>query len=84
MVCQHFVGVLDHRMKHIPNLLNSLSELRESMHKVHKFLQMREIQTTVKRENCLDMDDVALELKGNFSWGFKNTENKEHSDSEDE
>ena len=55
------------------------------MESLHKFLVNNEVQSNIINSSKDDKENFSLRVKGNFSWGFKKTEDeKEEKDKKKE
>ena len=62
-------------MAWVPMAVSDFIQLCVSMKRVQKFLMVDEVQTNIREHVRLDRD--ALEIKGNFSWGFEEKKDKD-------
>ena len=84
------------RLRHATHIYEMFKELAEAMEKIHKYYASDEVQSNIVKNTKDDKNNIALKVKGNFSWGFekkkdedekekdKEVENKEEKDTEKE
>ena len=65
----------------LPTFLGDLVSLIVSLKRIDNFLDLHEVQSGIT-ERVNDSSEIALSLKGNFSWGFNTAKNDESEESE--
>ena len=58
------------KFRHATHIYEMFKELSESMIKIQKYYAMEEVQSNIITNAKDEKSDIALKLKGNFSWGF--------------
>lgn len=68
----------------LPSFLHDLSESSKAMYRLQKFHMLDETQDGVVTTTEEKWSKDALEVTGNFSWGFINKQEDEDSDEDDD
>ena len=63
-----FFGLITQMMFRVPNAITTYMQLLVSMKRVQEFLEVPEVQPNVRVTTR--MKESAVEVQGNFSWGF--------------
>ncbi len=67
--CVIFFGMISGPMIWVPMAITDFIQLKVSMKRVQKFLEVDEVQKHIRQEVKLDFD--SLRIKGSYSWGFE-------------
>lgn len=54
----------------VPNLWKSYKDIQTGLERIDSFLKMPDVQSGLRGHS----NEYALEVKGNFSWGFTNNQ----------
>ena len=77
VLCEVMIRRFNGNIGHLIRIYMQWDELTESLQKVHKFYASNEIQKgIIKKSKDVD-NEVALKVKGNFSWGFQKKDDSE-------
>ena len=60
-----------------PKFLTDYQEMSVSFNRIQRFLLIPDVQTNFKDRSKLINSDIALTIKGNFSWGFSDKSNED-------
>lgn len=75
MLIRKVLDSLREPLEHIPNFYNELQRVKVAMEKVTNFMKLHEVQ-----QNIISVDassEYAVNIRGNFSWGFATKETTE-------
>ena len=65
------------KCRHATHVYEMFRELLDSMKKIQKYYAADEVQSNIISSTKNDKSDIALKLKGNFSWGFEKAEGED-------
>ena len=81
-------SIMQEPLIQIPYFITELVEVIQSLKRIEGFLDLEEVQTGIVKRGQITDSELALSIKGNFSWGFstrsKKDESEKKSDSKDE
>lgn len=76
-------SIMQEPLIQVPYFVSELVEVIASLKRIEGFLDLDEVQQGVIEHGTPQSSEIALSVKGNFSWGFS-TKKKEEDDGEKE
>jgi len=68
----------------VPYFVAELVEVVASLKRIEGFLDLDEVQSGIVKKGKAGSSEVALSVKGNFSWGFSAKKKKSEGNDDDE
>ena len=68
----------------VPYFMTELVEVISSLKRIEGFLDLDQVQKGICEQVSSDASDIAISVKGNFSWGFSTKKKEDEDEGEDE